>query len=108
MGFGVFRCLIIVVSVLIAAFVPDSLTHGEQSVLHVVPQEGHRDEREGGEESPAGENDPHKSIVARAERLGAKCVDARSHPIENASAPRQKRTQQTKLALTVRTGWGGQ
>lgn len=76
----------------VALFFPDSLflsiplalTHGEQSVFHVVPQEGHRDEREGGQESASGENDAHKSIVARAERLGAQRVDARPNSVKNA------------------------
>ena len=67
---------------------PLPLTQCKQGVLHVVPQEGHRDEREGGQESASGENDAHKSIVASAERLGAQCVDARPHSVENASDSR--------------------
>ena len=80
-----------------------SLTHNEQGVLHVVPQAGYRDERERGKESASGENHADKSIIARPERLGAECVDACAHPIEDASVKpakkRESKAQRSKDAV---------
>lgn len=57
------------------------LTEGEQDVLHVKPEECHRDEQERRQQGASCERDSHEPVVLRPERLRTQQLDARTHPI---------------------------
>lgn len=68
-----------------------ALTYGDQYPLHIVPEEGHRYEHEGSQESASSERDAHQAIVLRAKRLRAQHVDSRAHSVEDAPDAAQTR-----------------